>query len=138
MENKQPINEVIGVTMEKIKQMVDVNTIVGEPINTPQGVTVIPISKVSVGFGSGGTDFNSKHQPTSKNFGGGAVAGLNIDPVAFLIIRNDNVRLVPVAPGPGGPVEKVIDLMPEIVDKVTGFVDQRRAAKEANNITNAE
>lgn len=132
MENKHPINEVIGITMEKVREMVDVNTIVGQPIHTPEGVTIIPVSKVSFGFGSGGSDFATKNQPANKDnaFGGGAAAGVNIDPVAFLIVKSDSVRLLPVEPVPGGPVEKVIDLVPEIVDKVTGFIDKRKAEKE--------
>lgn len=133
MENKHPINEVIGVTMDKIREMVDVNTIVGQPIHTPDGVTIIPVSKVSFGFGSGGTDFATKNQPATKDnaFGGGAAAGVNIDPVAFLIVKSDSVRLLPVEPLPGGPVEKVIDLVPELVDKVSGFMEKRKAEKEA-------
>lgn len=131
MENKHPINEVIGITMEKVREMVDVNTIVGQPIHTPDGVTIIPVSKVSFGFGSGGSDFITKNQPANKDnaFGGGAAAGVNIDPVAFLVVKSDSVRLLPVDPLPGGPVEKVIDLVPDIVDKVTSFMDKRKADK---------
>lgn len=126
MENKHPINDVMGITMDKVREMVDVNTIVGEPIHTPEGVTVIPVSKVSIGFASGGADYAVK---SNGGFGGGSGAGVSIDPVAFLIIRPDSVRLLPVAPLPGGPVEKVIDMMPELVDKVTAFIDQKKEEK---------
>lgn len=100
MENKHPINDVMGITMDKVREMVDVNTIVGEPIHTPEGVTVIPVSKVSIGFASGGADYAVK---SNGGFGGGSGAGVSIDPVAFLIIRPDSVRLLPVAPLPAAP-----------------------------------
>ncbi len=129
MENKSQLHDVMGITMDKVREMVDVNTIVGEPIHTPEGVTVIPVSKVSVGFASGGADYATKNV-NKDGFGGGAGAGVSIDPVAFLIIKSDSVRLLPVAPLPGGPVEKIIDLMPELVDKVTAFVDKRKEEKK--------
>lgn len=131
MENKHPINGVMGLTMDKVKEMIDVNTVIGDPIHTPEGVTVIPVSKVSIGFASGGTDFATKNQPANKDnaFGGGSGAGISIDPVAFLIIRNDTARLLPVSPLPGGPVEKVIDLVPEIMDRVGSYLDEKKAEK---------
>lgn len=130
MEKKHPINDVMGITMDKVREMVDANTVIGEPIHTPEGVTVIPISKISVGFASAGSDFVSKHQPATKDnpFGGGAGAGVNIDPVAFLIIKSDSVRLLPVMP-PHDPMSKVIDMMPDLVDKVTSFLDEKKAEK---------
>lgn len=132
MEQKHQINEVLGLTMQKLKDMVDVNTVVGTPITTPDGVTVIPISKVSVGFASGGSDFAPKHLAADKAncFGGGTGAGVNITPVSFLIIKGDNVRIINAEPGNCGPVEKVIDLVPELVDKVSGMVGSRKAAKQ--------
>lgn len=133
MENKHPIHEVMGITMDKVRQMVDVNTVVGTPITTAEGVTVIPISKVSVGFASGGSDFATKNQPANKDnaFGGGAGAGVNIEPVAFLVIRGESVKLIPVTPLPGGPVEKVIDLVPDMVDKVVSLVEKKKAEDKA-------
>ena len=130
MGTNHPINEVIGVTMNKVREMVDANTVVGEPIHTPEGVTIIPVSRISFGFGSGGSDFASKNQSAPKNFGGGTAAGVNVDPIAFLIVRKDTVRLLPCMPGPYGPVEKLIDLMPEIVDRVSDFVESRKADKD--------
>ncbi|MCQ2441962.1 MAG: GerW family sporulation protein [Oscillospiraceae bacterium] len=130
MENNHPINDVISVTMEKVRQMVDVNTIVGTPIIAGD-VTIIPISKLSFGFGSGGSELSPKNHPAEKRnpFGGGAAAGCNIDPVAFLVVREDSVRLLPVnAPG-AGAVEKIIDLMPEIVNKVTDIVNKKKAGE---------
>lgn len=130
MENKHPINEVIGLTMDKVRQMVDANTVVGTPI-TVQDVTIIPVSKISCGFGSGGTDFSPKNLPADKKnpFGGGAAAGMNIDPIAFLVVKADSVRLLPVN-APVGPVEKFIDVMPDVVNKVTDFVSKKGAPQE--------
>lgn len=134
MQEKHQISEVMGITMEKIKEMIDVNTIIGEPIRTPDGITIIPVSKVSIGFASGGSDFVSKHQNGGKNpFGGGGGAGVNIAPVAFLIVNKDHVRLLPVAPPPGGVADRVVDMVPEIVDKVTGFFDKKNNSSDEDD-----
>ncbi len=134
MEEKHQISEVMGITMEKIKEMIDVNTIIGEPIRIPDGITIIPVSKVSIGFASGGSDFVSKHQNGGKNpFGGGGGAGVNIAPVAFLIVNKDHVRLLPVAPPPGGVADRVVDMVPEIVDKVTGFFDKKNNSNDEDD-----
>ena len=134
MEQKHPINEVLNLTMARLKEMIDVNTVIGTPITTSDGVTVIPISKVSLGFASGGSDFNGKNQAANRDncFGGGTGAGVNITPVSFLIIRGDNVKVLPVDPVPGGPVEKAIDMVPEIVDKVTGLIEKQKEEKAAS------
>jgi sporulation protein YtfJ len=132
---KHQVNEVLGITMEKVREMVDVNTIVGNPISTAEGVTVVPISKVSVGFVSGGSDFATKNQPANKEnaFGGGAGAGVKIDPVAFLVIRGEFVKMIPVAPVPGGPVEKIIELVPDLVDKAVNLYEQKKAESALND-----
>ena len=135
MENKQqPLGDLMSTTMQKIKEMVDVNTIVGTPIQA-EGVTIIPVSKVSCGFASGGSDFATKNQkPEADNsFGGGGGAGINIVPVAFLIVKEDNVRLLPIAPPPGTAVDRVIELVPEVMDKVTGFIEKQQDRAEARD-----
>ena len=135
MENKQhPLGDLMSTTMQKIKEMVDVNTIVGTPIQA-EGVTIIPVSKVSFGFASGGSDFATKNQkPEADNsFGGGGGAGINIVPVAFLIVKEDNVRLLPIAPPPGTAVDRVIELVPEVMDKVTGFIEKQQDRAEARD-----
>ncbi len=128
MEQKHPINDVLGLTMERLKQMVDVNTVVGTPITTPDGVTVIPISRVSMGFASGGSDFSPKNLPANKDncFGGGSGAGVTITPVSFLIIHGDNVRIINANPVPDGVVEKAINMVPEIVDKVSDLAGGKK------------
>lgn len=131
-ENKQhPIGDLMGATMQKIREMVDVNTIVGQPIQAGE-ITIIPVSKVSFGFASGGSDFTSKNQkPDADNsFGGGSGAGVNIAPIAFLIVKGDSVKLLPVAPPPGNSVDRVVEMVPELVDKVTGFIEKQQDKKE--------
>ena len=131
MENKQhPIGDLMSTTMQKIREMVDVNTIVGKPIEAGD-VTIIPVSKVSFGFASGGSDFTTKNQkPDADNaFGGGSGAGVNIMPIAFLIVKGDTVRMLPVAPPPGTAVDRVVEMVPEVIDKVTGFIEKQQEKK---------
>ena len=132
MEKNHPISDLMATTMQKIREMVDVNTIVGTPIQTGDGVTLIPVSRLSFGFASGGSDFATKNQkPDAENsFGGGSGAGVNISPVAFLIVRGDNVKLLPVAPPAGSAVDRVVELVPEMCDKVTDYLEKNR--KEDN------
>lgn len=137
MENNQhPIGDLMSTTLQNIRQMVDVNTIIGTPIQA-EGVTIVPVSKVSFGFASGGSDFTSKNQkPEQGNaFGGGSGAGVNIVPIAFLVVKGDNVRLLPVAPPLGTAVDRVVDMAPELIDKVTGFIEkqQDRAAENSKD-----
>ena len=127
-ENNHPINEVLQTTMSKIHEMVDANTVVGKPIVTQDGVTLIPVSKLSFGFATGGSDFG-KTQNVPKNFGGGAGAGVTIVPLSFLIVKDGSVRLLPVAPPPGDTASRVVDLVPEMFDKVTGYIDKKTAEK---------
>ena len=85
IEKKTPLNDLMDTTMDKIREMVDSNTIIGEPITTPDGVTVIPVSRVSFGFGAGGGDYGKTE---ATRFGGGAGAGVKVDPVAFLVVKD--------------------------------------------------
>ena len=128
MEKKHPVDELMRSTMEKIREMVDTNTIVGQPIHTPDGVTLIPISRASFGFGSGGGDYG-KAQP--HQFGGGGGAGVKIDPVAFLVIKDGVTRVLPVAVPPATAVDRVIEMVPDLMDKAERFLDKRQAEKEA-------
>jgi sporulation protein YtfJ len=123
MDKKHPLNDLMRSTMEKIHEMVDTNTIVGEPIVTPDGVTLIPISKVSFGFGSGGGDYG-KTAP-KENFGGGSAAGVKIDPVAFLVIKDGTTRVLPVAVPPVSTVDRVVEMVPDIMDKVEKYFDRK-------------
>ena len=123
MEKKTPLNDLMRATMEKIHEMVDTNTIVGQPITTPDGVTLIPISKVSFGFGSGGADYG-KVQP--KDFGGAAGAGVKIDPVAFLVIKEGTTRVLPVAVPASTTLDRVVEMVPDLMDKVEKYFDKMK------------
>lgn len=129
-ENNHPINEVLETTMGKIREMVDANTVVGQPISTQDGVTLIPVSRLSFGFATGGSDFG-KTQNVPKNFGGGAGAGVNVIPVAFLIVKDGSVRLLPVAPPADDNISRVVELVPEMFEKVTGYIDKKSAEKKS-------
>lgn len=130
-ENK--IQDIIKTSLENIRSMIDANTVIGNPINTASGTTIIPISKVSMGFASGGLDYNGKIvKPTpaptgAQNFGGGGGTGLSIMPVGFLVVGVDgSVSMINVGDKiPSDPVEQVIDLVersPEIIDKIVSLI----------------
>ena len=127
MEKQHPIGDLMTTTMQKLREIADVNTIVGKPILAGE-ITIIPISKLTVGFASGGSDFTSKNQkPEDDNsFGGGSGAGMNLSPVAFLIVKGDSVRLMPVAPPLGTAVDRVVEMVPDVIDKVTGFIEKQQ------------
>lgn len=117
--DKHPIGELMETTMQKIREMVDVNTIIGQPISTVDGITLIPVSKVSFGFASGGSDFQSKQQSANANFGGGSGAGVKITPVAFVIVKDGAVRIMNVDPPAATTVDRIVEMAPDIIDKVT-------------------
>ena len=125
-EKKSPLNDLMRSTMDKVREMVDTNTIVGQPIQTADGVTLIPISRVSFGFGGGGGDYG-KVQPQS--FGGGAGAGVKIDPVAFLVIKDGVTRVLPVAAPPVTTVDRIVEMAPDLMDKVEKYF-YKKDAKE--------
>ena len=124
---KHPINDLMAVTMEKMREMVDANAIVGQPITTPDGVTLIPVSRMSVGFGSGGGDYNTKYTAgKDASFAGGSGAGVDIAPIAFLVVKDGFVRVLPVAVPPASTLDRVIDMAPDIMDKVDKFIHRNQ------------
>lgn len=126
----QNLPNMLENTISKIREMVDVNSVIGDPITTPDGVTIIPVSKVSVGFGGGGSDFVSKHPNQQENpFGGGAGAGVKVVPIAFLIVKDGNVRMLPVAAPASTTADRIVDLVPDVLDKVSAFLDSRTEKK---------
>lgn len=130
-EKKHPLSDLMGATMDKIQLLADSNTVVGEPIVAGE-VTILPISRLSFGFGVGGSDFATKNQkPDADNcFGGGSGAGVNVEPVAFLVVRDGNVRILPLLPPAEGVIGRVVDMVPELVDKVTDFVEKQQEKKD--------
>ena len=126
----QTLSNMIENTLSKVKDMISVNDVVGTPITTPEGVTIIPISKVSVGFGGGGSDFVSKNVNKQENpFGGGVGGGVNVTPVAFISIKGDSVRMLPVAAPANTTADRVVELVPDVLDKISNFVDTHTEKK---------
>ena len=128
-----PLSNMMGSSIEKIREMVDVNTVIGDPICVSEGVTIIPVSKVKVGYAGGGSDFVTKNYPAAKDnaFGGGAGAGVTITPIAFLVIKGDSVRMLPVTTPPSGSIERLVELLPELIDQLAGLTKKKEDTSEA-------
>ena len=122
----QNLPNMLEGTMARIREMVDVNSVVGEPIVTADGVTIIPVSKVSVGFGGGGSDFVSRHPNKQDNpFGGGVGGGVKVTPIAFLVIKEGNVRMLPVASAPNSTADRVVEMVPDVLDRISAMIDKK-------------
>jgi sporulation protein YtfJ len=129
-----PIESLMKTAMESIQQIVDVNTIVGDPVEAPDGSVIIPISRVSCGFAAGGSEFappednkekeNTGGQAPSLPFGGGAGAGVSVQPVGFLVVGNGNIRLLPV--DSNVVVDRLIDTVPDLLDKIAGMFQKKK------------
>ncbi len=127
----QKLPNMLENTIAKIREMVDANSVVGEPISTPDGVTIIPISKISIGLGGGGSDFNAKNQSANEYpFGGGVGAGVKVSPVAFLIVKEGSVRIVPMAAPANTTADRVVEMIPDTLDKIADFIESRLEKKE--------
>lgn len=125
---QHPIGSLMNVTLEKIKQMVDANTIIGNPITTSNGTMIIPVNKVTFGFTSGGTDIASTKTPKDL-FGGGAGAGVSMQPIAFLVVNeNGNVRMLQLA-DKSNTVDRALNMIPDVMDKVSGFMSKDKSKK---------
>jgi len=126
----QSLPNMLENTIAKIREMVDVNSVIGDPITTPDGVTIIPVSKVSVGFGGGGSDYVSKNANKQENpFGGGAGGGVKVTPVAFLIVKEGNIRMLPVATPANTTADRIVEQIPDAIDKIAAFIDSRMNQK---------
>lgn len=138
MEQQHPIQELMASALQKMHDLVDSNTVIGSPITTEDGTTILPVSKISFGFVSGGTDFANEKQ--KDLFGGAASSGASINPVGFLVIKDGNVKLVQLAEG-GQTVDRVLNMVPGVIDKVEGFISKsgkkdskkEKSAKPADN-----
>lgn len=123
---EHPIQGLMGVTMDKIRDMVDSNTIIGAPISVADGTTIIPVSKVTFGFASGGSDVGAK--AGKEMFGGGSGAGVSITPIAFLVISGGNVRTVQLMEH-ASALDNAIAALPELVDKLTALLKKEKSGK---------
>lgn len=119
-----PIEDLMNEAMKNIKGMVDANTIVGDVISTADGTTIIPVTRVSFGFGAGGSEFGANEKSGEKMFGGGTGGGVNMNPVAFLVVTKDSVRIVPVSTAMT-TAERIVDMMPEVLGKFNDFVSSK-------------
>jgi len=135
-----PITKLMETTLAKVRELGDAETIIGKPVVTPDGVTVIPVSKLSCGFGPGGSDFNTRHHSTAALFGGGGGPGVEITPVSFIVIRGDRVDVLPAGGTVAAPVspssiiatvEKAVETVPGLIEKVEAFLADRKAKKAA-------
>ena len=115
----QTLPNMLDSTIKKIREMVDVNSVIGTPITTPDGTTIIPVSKVSVGFGGGGSDYVKDNNA----FGGGAGGGVSVTPIAFLIVKEGNVRMLPVATPANTTADRLVEMIPDTLDKISAFID---------------
>lgn len=120
------VGDLMGLTIQKIKEMADANTVIGNPIREGD-ITMIPISKVSYGFASGGSDFPSK--TNAELFGGGGGAGINITPIAFIVINGSDVRMLHVDTN-DNTAEKLVTMIPEILDKISEFIEKNKKKKQ--------
>lgn len=132
--NEHPIEVLMETAMNSIKEMVDVNTIIGEPIETTNGMVIIPISKVSFGFAAGGSEFKGETIDEYKKkdkeeevqyrlpFGGGSGAGISINPVAFVIVLKDTIKVLPMEHA--SAIDKLMDYVPDLMEKANMIVDK--------------
>jgi len=125
----QSAEKILASTIEKVRELVDVSTIIGDPIKVDADVTIIPVSKVTYGFASGGSDFPSKNN--TELFGGGGGAGVTINPVAFLVINKGEVSLKHITAADNA-AERAVNLVPEMFDKVTNLINKNKKTSDSD------
>lgn len=139
--DEHPIENLMQTAMDSIQKMINVNTVIGDPVETPNGSVIIPVSRVSCGFAAGGSEFSSpegddgdekKNESSSKMpFGGGSGGGVSVKPVGFLVVSQENVRLLPVE---GNVIaDRLIDEMPNLMDKFSQVFNKRRHSRESSD-----
>ena len=128
----QNLPNMLDNTIQRVREMVSANTVVGDAISTPDGVTIIPISQITVGLAGGGSDFVSKNPNQHENpFGGGAGAGMRVTPVAFLVVKDGSVRVLPVAAPANTTTDRLVEMIPDTLDKIVKFIEDRLEKKDA-------
>ena len=125
--NINPIGELMQTTMDNVKAVLKTDTVAGEPIYTPDGITLVPISKVSMGFGGGGVEFSRKRTNTERPYGGGNATGVKIEPTGFLVIKDGSIRMVNVTPPANTTIDRLIDMVPQVIDRVEEFINKQNA-----------
>ena len=124
MSEKLP--NMLESTIAKIREMVDSNTVVGQPITTSDGTTILPVSKISIGLGGGGSDFVSSKVPNQNPFGGGVGAGVKVVPVCFLVVKDGNVRILTIAEPANSTADRIVEMVPETLDRIGSFLDKKK------------
>jgi sporulation protein YtfJ len=124
-----PISQLLDASLESIRKMVDANTVVGDPITTPDGTTVLPISRIKVGYAGGGSEFASKNAPGATPYGGGTGASVSVTPVAFLICKESGCRVLPIPEPASSTADRIIELIPDLADKVWSLIEEKKAEK---------
>ena len=124
MENSN-LGNLMETAMQNLKKMVDSNTIVGEPIVTPDGITLVPVSRISMGYGGGGAEFAQ-----NKGYGGGTGCGVKVEPIGFLIVKDGSVRMLNVIPPANNTFDRIIDMVPDAVDRLDQMIDKLKEKKE--------
>lgn len=141
MNINHPIDNLLKNTMESLKSIIDVDTIIGNPITTDDGATIIPVSKVCLGFASAGSEFSTEADKEKENneypFGGGSGAGLSVKPVAFLVLKENSCKIIPLTSD--NPAERLIDSIPQLIELLKDnckkdSCKKEKNAKEHNNI----
>lgn len=127
MSENTKIEGLVKTAMEKIHEMIDCETVVGKPIVTADGTTIIPVSKVSFGFASGGSDLPTKS--TKETFGGGSGAGITIQPLAFIAVYKGEVKLLQLTAN-AAKENAIVNMVPEVIDKITDFIDKKTGKKD--------
>ena len=125
-----PIESLMKTAMQSIKEMVDVNTVVGDAVETNDGSVIIPISQVACGFAAGGGEYEASNTNPEMPFAGGSGAGVSVKPIGFLVVRMNDVRLISVS---GNPLaERVVDVAPQIFDKIESIMQKREQSRTEN------
>ncbi len=136
--SEHPIQGLMQTSMENLKEMVDVNTIVGDPVETPSGDVIIPISKVGFGFASGGTEFesesNTQNRVNGSPFGGGAGGGVSITPVAFLVVGKNGVKTIPLE-GSNTLYDKIFEYVPQVMRMLSLNIDSIKKSNSSDKST---
>lgn len=128
--SQRPINELVDIAMGKLREMVDSNTIIGQPIEMPNGVTAVPVCKITVGYASGGSDLNPRAKTDKELFGGGTGGGISVTPVAFLVTSKEGVKLLQMD-SVGRTADNIVRAVPDVLDKVSGIIAGGRASEDS-------
>ncbi len=137
---KHTIVELMSSTLTKIREMIDVDTVVGKAISTPDGTTIVPVSQVSFGFGAGGSDlpYGGKAAGDPAAFGGGSGAGVKIVPMSFLIVNGDEVRMIPVVPAGSSGATNVLESIPTVAEKVINIFKKKKKTVDDVEISESD